>query len=81
MGQPLSTSTKETSTSSLQSHIKDYFEAGHDKKAPDGVCGVLKRSVDGDIKHGENTPDAQTLWNKTEMFLLFSGVIIIKLLL
>lgn len=71
MGQPLSISTKETS--SLQSRINwDYFEAGHDKKAPDGVGGVLKISVDRDIKHGEDIPHAQTLWNKTEMFLLFS---------
>lgn len=72
MGQPPSISRKEASTYSPQEPYKlgfenvnwNYFEAGHGKGAPDGVGGALKRSADRAIKHGEDIPNAQILYEK-----------------
>ncbi|XP_037395079.1 uncharacterized protein LOC108426002 isoform X1 [Pygocentrus nattereri] len=41
-----------------------FFEASHGKGAPDGVGGALKRTADKIVAHGEDIPNAQTLYEK-----------------
>ena len=41
----------------------NIFEAGHGKSAAAAVGGVLKRSADSAVDHGNDTPDAQTFYD------------------
>jgi len=42
----------------------NFFEASHGKGAPDGVGGTLKRSADRIVKHGEDIPNAETMFHE-----------------
>ena len=63
-------------TASCTSYFGCYlFEAGHGKSAADAVGGVLKRSADSAVDHGDDIPDAQTFYDiikdRTKVKLFF----------
>ncbi|KAI4806375.1 hypothetical protein KUCAC02_017202 [Chaenocephalus aceratus] len=63
----LTTFQRKKSSRSLESKAKltwNFFEASHDKGAPDGIGGILKRSADRIVRLGEDVPHAITLFKK-----------------
>ncbi|KAI4826962.1 hypothetical protein KUCAC02_030392 [Chaenocephalus aceratus] len=42
----------------------NFFEASHGKGAPDGGGSTLKRSADRIVKHGEDIPNAETMFHQ-----------------
>jgi len=40
----------------------NFFEANHGKGAPDGIGRTLKRTADNLVRHGQDLPDAESLF-------------------